>query len=385
MHLLRRVVKIVIAPQGFKGNLNSRQVGLAIENGIKRVLPGAETIVKPMADGGEGTAQTLVEATGGRLITTKATGPLSKPVSAQWGLLGDKATAVIETAAASGLTLVPTEQLNPLSTTTYGTGELILAALDHGCRELIIGIGGSATNDGGAGMAQALGVQLLDSRGMAVPFGGAALAELEHVDVSRLDPRLANCKVLLACDVTNPLCGIEGASAVYGPQKGATPEMVSHLNAALSHYADVIYRDLGVDFRNDSGAGAAGGLGMGLMVFLKAEVMSGIDMVIRSTGLTKELEDADLVFTAEGRIDSQTVRGKTPVGIARKAKEFGLPVIALAGEVADGYQAVYQQGIDAVFSITPGPISLDQSLAQAEKLVANVAENTMRLYIKRPE
>ncbi len=378
-------MKIVIAPQGFKGNLNSRQVGLAIENGIKRVLPGAETIVKPMADGGEGTAQTLVEATGGRLITTEATGPLSKPVSAQWGLLGDKATAVIETAAASGLTLVPTEQLNPLSTTTYGTGELILAALDHGCRELIIGIGGSATNDGGAGMAQALGVQLLDSRGMAVPFGGAALAELEHVDVSRLDPRLANCKVLLACDVTNPLCGIEGASAVYGPQKGATPEMVSHLNAALSHYADVIYRDLGVDFRNDSGAGAAGGLGMGLMVFLKAEVMSGIDMVIRSTGLTKELEDADLVFTAEGRIDSQTVRGKTPVGIARKAKEFGLPVIALAGEVADGYQAVYQQGIDAVFSITPGPISLDQSLAQAEKLVANVAENTMRLYIKRPE
>jgi len=378
-------VKIVIAPQGFKGNLNSRQVGLAIENGIKRVLPGAETIVKPMADGGEGTAQTLVEATGGRLITTEATGPLSKPVSAQWGLLGDKATAVIETAAASGLTLVPTEQLNPLSTTTYGTGELILAALDHGCRELIIGIGGSATNDGGAGMAQALGVQLLDSRGMAVPFGGAALAELEHVDVSRLDPRLANCKVLLACDVTNPLCGIEGASAVYGPQKGATPEMVSHLNAALSHYADVIYRDLGVDFRNDSGAGAAGGLGMGLMVFLKAEVMSGIGMVIRSTGLTKELEDADLVFTAEGRIDSQTVRGKTPVGIARKAKEFGLPVIALAGEVADGYQAVYQQGIDAVFSITPGPISLDQSLAQAEKLVANVAENTMRLYIKRPE
>jgi glycerate kinase len=378
-------VKIVIAPQGFKGNLNSRQVGLAIENGIKRVLPGAETIVKPMADGGEGTAQTLVEATGGRLITTEATGPLSKPVSAQWGLLGDKATAVIETAAASGLTLVPTEQLNPLSTTTYGTGELILAALDHGCRELIIGIGGSATNDGGAGMAQALGVQLLDSRGMAVPFGGAALAELEHVDVSRLDPRLANCKVLLACDVTNPLCGIEGASAVYGPQKGATPEMVSHLNAALSHYADVIYRDLGVDFRNNSGAGAAGGLGMGLMVFLKAEIMSGIDMVIRSTGLTKELEDADLVFTAEGRIDSQTVRGKAPVGIARKAKEFGLPVIALAGEVADGYQAVYQQGIDAVFSITPGPISLGQSLAQAEKLVANVAENTMRLYIKRPE
>ncbi len=378
-------MKIVIAPQGFKGNLSARQVGQAIENGIKRVLPEATTVIKPMADGGEGTAQALVDATGGRLMTVKATGPSSEPVIAQWGLLGDEVSAVIEMAAASGLTLVPAEKLNPLLTTTYGTGELILAALDHGCRRLIIGIGGSATNDGGAGMAKALGVQLLDSGGMAIPFGGAALTKLEHIDVSRLDPRLADCEILLACDVTNPLCGIQGASAVYGPQKGATPKMVTRLDTALSHYADVILRDLGIDIRDDPGAGAAGGLGMGLMVFLKAEIMPGIDIVIQSTGLVKELEDADLVFTGEGRIDSQTASGKAPVGVARKAKQFGLPVIALAGEVADDYQVVYQQGIDAVFSIAPGPISLSQSMAQAEELIANAAESTMRLFTYRPD
>ncbi len=378
-------MKIVIAPQGFKGNLSARQVGQAIENGIKRVLPEAITVIKPMADGGEGTAQALIDATGGRLMTVKATGPSGQPVIAQWGLLGDKVSAVIEMAAASGLTLVPAAKLNPLLTTTYGTGELILAALDHGCRKLIIGIGGSATNDGGAGMAQALGVQLLDTGGMAIPFGGAALAKLEHIDISRLDPRLAECEVLLACDVTNPLCGIQGASAVYGPQKGATPEMVTRLDAALSHYADVIHRDLGIDVRDDPGAGAAGGLGMGLMVFLKAEGIPGIDIVIQSTGLVEDLKDADLVFTAEGRIDSQTAYGKAPIGIAQKAKQFGLPVIALAGEVADDYRAVYQQGIDAVFSIAPGPISLSRSMAQAEELIANTAESTMRLFTYRPE
>ncbi|MEE8414062.1 MAG: glycerate kinase, partial [Dehalococcoidales bacterium] len=300
-----------------------------------------------------------------------------------WGLLGDNETAAIEMAAASGITLVPAGKLDPLLTTTYGTVELIRAALDHGCRKLIIGIGGSATNDGGAGMAQALGVQLLDSRGTAIPFGGAALSKLEHINITGQDPRLADCEILLACDVDNPLCGSDGASAIYGPQKGATPEMVARLDLALSHYADVIYRDIGTDVRDDPGAGAAGGLGMGLMVFLKAKVVPGIDIVIQSTGLAKDLMDADLVFTAEGRIDSQTAKGKTPVGVARKAKEFGLPVIALAGEVTDDYQAVYQQGIDAVFSIAPGPISLNQSMEQAEQLIANAAESAMRLFISR--
>mgnify|MGYP001413294318 CR=1 FL=1 len=320
-----------------------------------------------------------------KLITAKATGPLGEPVIAQWGLLGDEVTAVIEIATASGLTLVPTEELNPLLTTTYGTGELILASLDSDCRKLIIGIGGSATNDGGAGMAQALGVQLLDSGGRAIPFGGAALTKLEQIDISRLDPRLVACEILLACDVDNPLCGIQGASAVYGPQKGGSPEMVTRLDAALSHYADVIRRDMDIDARDNPGAGAAGGLGMRLMVFLQADVIPGIDIIIQSTGLVEELKDADLVFTAEGRIDSQTAYGKAPTGVAQEAKEFGLPVIALASEVVDDYQAIYQQGIDAVFSIAPGPISLGQSMAQAEQLIANTAENTMRLFSYQPK
>jgi glycerate kinase len=276
--------------------------------------------------------------------------------------------------------VVPLEKRNPLLTTTYGTGELILAALESGCRKLIIGIGGSATNDGGAGMAQALGAQLLDSKGATLPFGGAALAKLEHIDVTTLDPRLAYCDVLVACDVNNPLCGAQGASAVYGPQKGATKEMVAQLDAALAHYADVIQRDLGVDVRDVPGAGAAGGLGMGLIVFLNAKLVPGIDIVIQFTGLVEDLEQADLVFTAEGRIDSQTACGKVPTGVAQKAKNFGLPVIALAGDIADDCRAVYQQGIDAILSIAPGPISLSQSMAEAERLIADAAERAIRLF-----
>ncbi len=378
-------MKIVIAPQGFKGNLSARQVGQAIASGVERVVTRAVTIIKPMADGGEGTVQALVDATGGQTKAAEVTGPLGGRVTADWGILGDGATAVIEMAAASGLSLVPPGKRNPLLTTTYGTGELILAALDSGCRKLIIGIGGSATNDGGAGMAQALGVRLLGSKGTAISFGGAALAKLEHIDVSNLDPRLAHCDLLLACDVNNPLCGPCGASAFYGPQKGATRAMVARLDAALSHYADVTQRDLGVDGRNVPGAGAAGGLGMALMVFLKAKMVSGIEFVIEATGLAKELQDADLVFTAEGKIDSQTACGKAPVGVARKAKEFGLPVIALAGEVADDYRVVYQHGVDAVLSIAPGPITLGRSMAEAEKLLANTAEGAMRLFMCHKE
>jgi glycerate kinase len=373
-------LKIVIAPQGFKGNLTALQVAQAIERGIKRVVPHAITTIKPMADGGEGTVQALVDATGGEIMTKEVTDPLGGRVIAHWGRLSDKVTGVIEMAAASGLPLVPPEKRNPLLTTTYGTGELILAALENGCRKLIIGIGGSATNDGGAGMAQALGAQLLDANGKPIPFGGAALANLARIDVSTLDPRLAECEVLLASDVINPLCGAQGASAVYGPQKGATPEMVVQLDNALAHYADIIQRDLGVDVRDMPGAGAAGGLGAGLIAFLKAKMMPGIDIVIQATNLVAELKDADLVFTGEGRIDSQTARGKVPTGVAKKAKEFGLPVIALAGEIADDYQIVYQHGIDAVLGIAPGPISLSQSMAEAERLIADAAERAMRLF-----
>jgi glycerate kinase len=376
-------MKIVIAPQGFKGNLTALQVARAIETGVKRIVPDARTVLKPMADGGEGTVQALVDATGGEFIDTQVTGPLREKVFARWGILSDQTTAVIEMAAASGLPLVLPQKRNPLITTTYGTGELIKAALDHGCRKLIIGIGGSATNDGGAGMAQALGARLLDAEGKELPFGGAALARLERIDVSQMDPRLADFDVTLASDVNNPLCGPRGASAIYGPQKGATPEMVKQLDGALAHYADIIKRDLGVDFKEVPGAGAAGGLGLGLMVFLKARMVPGIDVVIRATNLVKDLKGADLVFTAEGRIDCQSAMGKVPTGVALKAKEFGAPVIALAGEVADDCQVVYEQGIDAVVSIAPGPISLEQSMRDAEKLVSNAAERAMRLFVCR--
>jgi len=376
-------MKIIIAPQGFKGNLTALEVARAIEEGIKRVVPHAKTTIKPMADGGEGTVQALVDATGGEMMVTEVTGPLEERVTAHWGILSDKTTAVIEMAAASGLPLVPPEKRNPLMTTTYGTGELIRTALDHGCRKLIIGIGGSATNEGGAGMAQALGAKFLDARGEELPFGGAALARLEHIDVSNLDPRLADFDVTLASDVNNPLCGPRGASAIYGPQKGATPEMVKQLDAALAHYADVIQKDLGIDVRDVPGAGAAGGLGLGLMVFLKAKMVPGIDVVIKATKLVADLKGADLVFTAEGRIDRQSAMGKVPTGVALKAKEFGSTVIALAGEVADDHRVVYEQGIDAVLSIAPGPISLEQSMADAEKLIANAAECAMKLFTCR--
>jgi len=373
-------MKIVIAPQGFKGNLTALQVGKAIEAGIKRIVPDAVTVIKPMADGGEGTVQALVDATGGRMIATEVTDPLGGRVLAHWGLLRDK-TAVIEMAAASGLPLVPREKRNPLITTTYGTGELIRTALANGCRKLIIGIGGSATNDSGAGMVQALGVKLRNAQGKDLSFGGAALAKLEHIDVSGIDPRLKECEVILACDVNNPLCGPHGASAVYGPQKGATPEMVAQLDAALAHYADVIKKDLGADLRDVPGAGAAGGLGLGLMVFLKAKMIPGIDVVIKATGLVNDLKGADLVFTGEGRIDFQSACGKVPTGVALKAKEFGIPVIALVGEMGQDYQVVYAQGIDAILSIAPGPITLEQSMKDAEKLVINAAECAMRLFM----
>jgi len=374
-------LKVVIAPQGFKGNLTALQVSRAVDRGIRRVVPDVVTTLVPMADGGEGTTQALVDALGGDMVPVEVTDPVGGRVVAHWGFLSDEVTAVIEMAAASGLGLVPLEKRNPLLATTYGTGELIRDALGKGCRKFIIGIGGSATNDGGVGMAQALGVKLLDASGMPVAFGGAALADLEHIDITTIDPRLAECDILLACDVDNPLCGPSGASCVYGPQKGATKDMVAQLDAALAHYADIIERDLGINIRDVPGAGAAGGLGAGLMVFLKARLLPGIEVVIQATGLVGCLEGADLVFTGEGRIDGQTACGKAPVGVARKAKEFDLPVIAIAGEIGDGYQAVYEQGIDAVFSIAPGPISFSQSVEMAETLTTDVAERAMRLFI----
>jgi len=374
-------VKVVIAPQGFKGSLDATTVSQAIEQGVKRALPQAVTVLKPMADGGEGTVRALISASGGEIVTTRVTGPLGDKVAAEWGIFPDRSSAVIEMAAASGITLVPSASLNPMLAATYGTGELIWAALERGCRKIIVGLGGSATNDGGAGMAQAIGVRLLDKDGRDLSPGGAVLIRLHHIDISGIDARIAGSEIIAATDVTNPLCGEQGSSAVYGPQKGATPETVKLLDAALEHYADVIKRDLGIDVKNVPGAGAAGGLGAGLLAFTGARIVSGVEMVIEASGLVDELRDADLVFTGEGRLDGQSAYGKVPVGVARRAKKLGVPVIAITGSIGKGYESIYGLGVDSVQVIAPGPLSLDESMANAEPLIVDSAERAMRLFL----
>jgi glycerate kinase len=347
--------------------------------GIRHVLSDAKLVLLPLADGGEGTVDTLVSATGGTFKYSEVTGPLGNKVTARWGILGDGTTAVIEMAAASGLTLVPLDKLNPMVATTYGTGELIRTALEAGCDHLIIGIGGSATNDGGAGMAQALGVSLLDGEGNELPPGGAALAYLSSIDISGLDSRIATCMVTAASDVTNPLYGEQGASLVYGPQKGATEEMCQQLDKALENYAAVIKRDLGIEVGNWPGAGAAGGLGAGLVAFIKAELKPGIDIVCRVVGLSEHLKGAALVFTGEGRLDAQTMSGKTVAGVAAQARVSGVPVIAIAGTLAVSNEELTRYGIDAALSIAPGPISLEESATNAGVLVTEATERALRL------
>lgn len=374
-------MRVVIAPDSFKGSLTALEVADAVEKGLRRVIPDLEAIKVPMADGGEGTVQSLVDATGGRIIKRKVTGPLGEEVEAQFGILGDGVTAVIEMASASGLPLVPPEKRNPMITTTYGTGELIKAALDMGCRKFIIGIGGSATNDGGAGMAQALGVKLLDKDGKQIPFGGGGLLKLERIDISTLDPRIRESEIVVACDVDNPLTGPRGAARVYAPQKGATPEMVEILDEALKRFAEIIRRDLGKDVENVPGAGAAGGLGAGLMAFLNAELRSGVEIVIETVKLEEKMKGADLVITGEGGIDSQTVFGKTPIGVAKTAKRFNLPVIAIAGGISDDASVLYRHGIDAMVSIIPRPMSLEEAMSRGAELVADAAERAARLLL----
>ncbi|MBE3581078.1 MAG: glycerate kinase [Thermoanaerobacteraceae bacterium] len=372
--------RIVIAPDSFKESLEAPEVAAAIAAGVKRVLPAAETIEVPLADGGEGLISTLVAATGGRVEAATVTGPLGEPVRACWGVLGDGRTAVIEMAQASGLPLVPREKRNPLLTTTYGTGELIRHALDAGCRRLIVGIGGSATNDGGAGMAQALGVRLLDQDGEEIPRGAAGLERLHRIDSQSLDPRIREAEIMVACDVDNPLCGPRGASAVYGPQKGATPEMVPRLDAALARLADIMARDLGKEVRNLPGAGAAGGLGAGLVAFLGATLRPGIELVMEAVNLEKILaQGADLVITGEGEINSQTVHGKVPVGVARLAGKYGIPVVALVGSIGEGANAVLEQGIKGFMSIVPRPVTLSFCLENAAELLADAAERLVLL------
>ena len=347
-------MKIVIAPDSFKGSMTAFAVAEAMGRGVRRVFPDAELDLVPMADGGEGTVEALVSATGGQTVPVKVTGPLGEQVAAFYGLLGDGETAVIEMAAASGLPLVPPERRNPLLTTTFGTGELIRAALDGGARRLIIGIGGSATVDGGVGMAQALGGRFLDQAGRELPFGGGALVHLERIDLSGLDPRLATCEITVACDVDNPMTGPRGAAAVFGPQKGADPAMVGLLDRALQRLAEVIRRDLGQDVEHLPGAGAAGGMGGGLIAFLAAKLRPGVEIVIQEVRLRERLAGAALCLTGEGSTDFQTAHGKTPMGVAQAAKAHGVPVLCLSGGLGHGHEAVHEVGIDAVQCIVPG-------------------------------
>jgi glycerate kinase len=366
-------MKIVIAPDSFKESLSALQVANAIEKGFRDVFPEAEYVKIPMADGGEGTVHALVDATGGTVVEKRVTGPLGEQVNAFFGLLGGGKTAVIEMAAASGLHLVPKEKRNPLITTTRGTGELIRAALDVGVEHIIIGIGGSATNDGGAGMIQALGGRLLDRHGNEIAYGGGSLSQLATIDLSHLDPRLKNVKIEVACDVDNPLIGPRGASVVFGPQKGATPEMAQQLDENLSHYANIIEQTLGKQIQDVPGAGAAGGLGAGLLAFLEAELRRGIEIVLDAVQFDKRVKDASLVITGEGRIDGQTIYGKTPVGVAKAAKKYNIPVIGLAGSLSDDSDIVLEHGIDALYSIVPGVIPLSKAFENAEYYLKQTA------------
>jgi glycerate kinase len=368
----------VLAPDSFKESMTAKEVCMAMEKGIKKALPDAVCIQVPMADGGEGTVQSLVDATDGKIYPVTVTGPLGKPVEASFGILGDGETAAIEMASASGIQFVNKETKNPLITTTYGTGELIKAALDQGVRKIIIGIGGSATNDGGAGMAQALGVKLLDEKGEELGFGGGALGRLATVDIGGIDPRLKETKIYIASDVTNSLCGERGASHVFGPQKGATPEMVQTLDANLAHYAGVLKEQLSKDLIDFPGAGAAGGLGAGLLAFTNAELKRGIELVMDFTKLEDKVKEADFVLTGEGGIDFQTQYGKTPYGVAQAAKKYGKPVIALAGYVGE-VDVLYDKGIDAIFGILPKAMSLEEALAAGQENIEKTAENIARL------
>ncbi|HUS82940.1 MAG TPA: glycerate kinase [Dehalococcoidia bacterium] len=374
-------MQILVCPQEFKGSLTAREAADAIARGLRRALPRADIDVAPMADGGPGTVEAVLSSASGHREKATVQDPLGRPVEAYWALLDDGPTALIEMAAASGLVLLKPEERDPRRAGTYGTGRLIRAALDAGSRRLIVGVGGSATNDGGAGMAQALGARLLDAEGQDLPPGGAALVRLDRIDVSGIDPRLIDCEVTAATDALNPLCGPSGASAVYGPQKGATPEAVTELDAALRHYADVVRRDLGIDIASIPGAGAAGGMGGGLVAFLKARIESGAELVAAAMALQQRIAAADVVFTGEGRLDAQTAYGKSVSIVAHLAKELDRPVIALAGSIVADGSAMRSSGIDAALPIATGPATESEMCSRAAPLLSDAAERAIRLLL----
>ena len=374
-------LRIVIAPQAFKQSIGARPAALAIQTGIRRAAPNAQTILIPVADGGDGTLAALIDTSGGQYFPATVSGPLGQPTAARWGVMGDRQTAVIEMALASGLALLADEQRNPRAATTYGTGQLMAAALDAGYTRIIVGLGGSATNDGGAGMASALGLRFHDAAGNDLQPGGAALAALHHIDTSAAHPRLTDAVIIGATDVTNPLCGDTGAAAIFGPQKGATPATVAELDNCLANLARVIQQDLGLDIADIPGAGAAGGLGAGLLAFAGAELRSGIDLVCDALNFDRHAAGADLIITGEGRADRSTAFDKAPVGIARRSRAFGVPTLLLAGSLGPGYELLYEHGIDAIIPIAEEPATLEHSLRNGAELLERAAERAIRLYL----
>lgn len=374
-------MRILIAPDSYKNALSALEVANSLKAGLVKVFPAAEFEILPMADGGEGTVEALIDATQGVIIKTRVHDPLMRPVESSFGITGDGITAVIEMASASGIQLITSEERNPWITSTYGTGELIGAALDKGCRDIILGIGGSATNDCGMGMAAALGVKFLDQAGNDVGHGGGLLGEVARIDMGGLDSRIREARIMVACDVTNPLTGPDGASHVYGPQKGADPDMVKKLDSHLEIFSDLIAEQLGKDVGKIPGAGAAGGLGAGLIAFLGAELVEGVPAIAAKTGLAEAVARADIVITGEGGIDFQTQFGKTPYGVAQLAKKHGKPLIAVAGTIGNGVEELYSKGIDAVISILDRPMSLEEAIQQTPSLLEATGERIGRLLI----
>lgn len=373
-------MKIVIAPDSFKDSLSAQGVADAIALGLAEVWPDAQLIKCPMADGGEGTVESILAACEGQLHRTTVRGPLGTAVDAAWGWLPQSHTAIIEMAEASGLQLVAPGKRDACTSSTFGTGELIRAALDAGAQRVILAIGGSATNDGGAGAMQALGVKLLDAQGQTLAPGGLALAQLTHIDLSEIDPRLTEVRFDIAADVNNPLCGPHGASAIFGPQKGASPEQVQQLDAALGHFSRLCAQALGKDVKDEPGSGAAGGLGFAAKAFLNAQFKAGVEVVAELVGLAEAVKGADLVITGEGRFDAQTLRGKTPFGVARISREQGVPVIVIAGTLGEGYQDLYEHGINAAFALASGPMTLEQACAEAPRLLRDRASDIARVW-----
>lgn len=377
-------MNIVIAPDSFKESMTAYEVASAMERAVKKVVPEAVVEKVPIADGGEGTVQALVDALDGEIVPATVTGPLGEKIESYYGIIHDK-IAVIEAAAVCGLDLIPLVERNPLMTTSYGVGELIIHVLDRGIREFVIGLGGSGTNDGGIGMAQALGAEITDAVKQQVSFGGSGLVDVAHISVANLDARLNDCHIIVASDVTNPLLGKDGATYVYGPQKGVTSNIVEKLDKAMGQYGSVIKRDLGIDVVAERGAGAAGGLGAACFVFLQAQLESGIDYMMSLTNLVNKIKAADLVLTGEGKMDNQTSFGKAITGIARVAKQYHVPVVALTGADVTTTDALYESGLTAIFTLLNEPMSLAEAMENGLQLTERVTENALRLFIQTYE